>query len=96
MMATHLDARTFGRWRLAAIATIAALLACPLIAMQFTDQVRWNAFDFAAAAALLVALAAMIEIAFRLSRRTAIRAVAGTVVLAAFLLIWVDGAVGVF
>jgi hypothetical protein len=32
---------------------IAIILMIPLIAMQFTDEVNWSPFDFAAAAALL-------------------------------------------
>ena len=41
-------------WHIAGWGTAALLLLLPLIAMQFTDDVNWDATDFAFAAALIV------------------------------------------
>ncbi|SEK70744.1 hypothetical protein SAMN05216382_0960 [Sphingomonas palmae] len=82
--------------RLAMWLVFAAILVAPLIAMRFTDQVNWTAFDFAAAAALLALLGLSVEAATRLLHRPLARraAVAAAVVLVA--LIWAEGAVGIF
>lgn len=56
---------------------------------------NWTALDFLAATALLAALAGAIAIAFGRSQSRAYRAAAVVAVLAAFLLAWVNGAVGI-
>lgn len=84
------------RWRLALWGGIAGLLLLPWVAMQFTDEMRWDAFDFAAAAVLLVGGGLAFEVAVRVTRRTSYRAAAGAALLFAVLLLWADGAVGVF
>jgi hypothetical protein len=83
-------------WRPLLWAGLAALLALPLIAMQFTRAVDWNGADFLAAAMLLVGTAVAIELAVRFIDRPALRvgAVIGAVGCAA--LIWADGAIGIF
>lgn len=68
---------------------IAALLwLMPLIAMQFTSEVNWTAFDFAVWAGMLVTAAGAYELAARFWRTTAYRAAAGFAIIAAFLLVW--------
>ena len=57
--------RRWSRWRIAAWAAAALILLLPLVAMQFTEEVRWTASDFAAAAALLGGGALLFEIASR-------------------------------
>lgn len=82
------------RWRIAMGATIAALLLAPLVAMRFTTEVRWTAFDFVAAAVLLGGAAIGCELAVRkLDGRR--RVVACSAVLTMLLLLWLQGAVGI-
>lgn len=77
-------------------AGIAVLLALPLLAMQFTDEVQWTAFDFSMAALLLVlpALAFELTSLFVEQRRVRIVLVSGFVL--ASLVLWAQGAVGLF
>jgi hypothetical protein len=83
-------------WRLAMWATIAGLLLLPLVAMQFTDEVAWNAADFAAAAVLLGGAGAIYEIAARRTVSSGRRAVIGASLVAIVVLVWIEGAVGIF
>ena len=83
------------RWRIAAWATAALILLVPLIAMQFTDQVVWDLADFAIFGALLVGVGVTYELVVRKTGDTAYRAAVGVALAAAFLLVWVNGAVGI-
>lgn len=75
---------------------VAAVLLAPLVAMQFTREVAWTASDFLFAGVLLIGAGALIELAVRrVANRTGAALIAGAVVLA-LLLIWADGAVGIF
>jgi hypothetical protein len=85
-----------GAWRRARWGAIAALILLPLIAMQFTDEVAWDASDFAAAAALLVGAGAIYELAVRGLRDAPRRLLFGGVLVALVLAIWAQGAVGIF
>jgi hypothetical protein len=74
----------------------AALLVTPLLAMRFTQEVQWRSSDFAAAAALLVAVGVVIELAVqKLGNRMTRLAIIGIAV-AAGVAVWADAAVGVF
>lgn len=81
-------------WRLAVWGAAAALLLVPLIAMQFTREVAWTAADFAVMGALLATACASWELAIRMSGNRAYRLAAGIAILAAFLLVWINLAVG--
>ena len=83
-------------WRLAMWTTIAALLLLPLIAMQFTREVAWDAADFAFAGVLLIGAGAIFELASWKVKDLKYRAAIGIALLAAVLLVWADGAVGIF
>jgi hypothetical protein len=48
------DGQRWSRGRIAVWATAALIMAVPLLAMQVTDQVLWDATDFAVFGALLV------------------------------------------
>lgn len=74
----------------------AAVLAVPLMATQFTDEVDWNMFDFAAIGTLLIGTGLLIVLASRKIRNTNHRAAVIVALLAALLLVWLEGAVGVF
>ena len=83
------------RWRVAAWTAAALLLLLPLVAMQFTDEVVWSAADFATFGALLLGVAGTYELAARKTGDTAYRAAVGVALAAAFLLIWINLAVGI-
>ena len=88
---------TLGRgslWRIVGWGLAAALLLAPLVAMQFTRDVRWGPIDFAAAAILIGSLGLAIEFAVRRSANLAYRLGAGLAAFTAFALIWVNLAVG--
>jgi len=82
-------------WRFVLWAIPTALLIAPAVAMQFTGEVQWSPFDFVFASVLLFGLAGTIDLAIRKGGSMAYRLGAGLAVLDSFLLIWVNGAVGV-
>lgn len=84
------------RWRIAGWGAAAALLLAPLVAMQFTEEVNWTPFDFAVFGTMLALAGGALELVVRLTRRQAVRVVAGTAIAVAFLLAWAHGAVGLF
>lgn len=85
-----------GRRRSIVWGTSCALLLFPLVAMRFTDDVRWDRADFVAAAGLLLVLGVVIELASKLLHRTLTRATVIGMASVAVTLIWADAAVGVF
>jgi hypothetical protein len=87
--------RRGSRWRIAAWAAAALLLLLPLFAMQVTDQVAWDVADFAFFGALLVGAGVTYELAARKTGNTAYRAAVGVALAAAFILVWMNLAVGV-
>lgn len=74
----------------------ATMLVLPLIAMRFTSEVKWDAADFLAAAILLVALGAAVELIVRFEAKIPTQAVLIAGALACVLLVWADAAVGIF
>ena len=79
-----------------ALTTIPLLLLIPLVAMQFTAEVNWSPLDFLVMAVLLVSSFALLEGVFRVVKKRKQRIVLALVVLAAFLLLWAELAVGIF
>ena len=75
-------------------AVVAFILLIPLVAMQFTEEVNWDLFDFAFMGALLFGSGLAYELVARKGRAVAYRAAVGVALAAAFLLVWVNGAVG--
>ncbi|MCB5175304.1 hypothetical protein [Microvirga lenta] len=82
-------------WRLAPWAISALLLLLPLVAMQFTDEVAWDETDFAVFGAMLFGACGTYELAARMTGSVAYRAAVGVAVAAAFVLIWINLAVGI-
>ena len=82
-------------WRLVRWGGAALLLLLPWLAMQVTDEVRWDAADFAAWGLMLLTAVGAYELAARVTRDAGLRAIAGAVVVVAFLLVWAELAVGV-
>jgi len=87
--------RRGSRLRIAAWAAAALILLLPLFAMQFTDQVVWEVADFAVFGAPLVGASVTYELAARMTGNAAYRSAVGVALAAAFILVWVNGAVGV-
>jgi hypothetical protein len=75
--------------------TVALLLLMPFIAMQFTNMVKWDLADFTIFAAMLVTAGAALEFAARVTDNAAYRAAVGVAVAAAFMLVWINFAVGI-
>ena len=91
----NLGGRRGNPWSLAIWGFAGALLLLPLVAMQFTDEVNWTASDFAVFGVMLAVACGAYEFATRMSGSVAYRAGAGLAVVAGFLLVWVNLAVGI-
>lgn len=87
--------RRWSRLRIAAWAGATLLLLLPLFAMQFTDEVDWDVVDFAGFGALLVGVGVTYELAARKTGSTAYRSAVGVALVAAFVLIGMNAAVGI-
>lgn len=74
----------------------ALLLMIPLLAMQLTDEVAWNLFDFAVAGVLLVGTGVAYVLAARVVNNARYRVVLGAVLVVALAVVWAELAVGVF
>ena len=83
-----------GNWRWFLRGSLAALLLLPLLAMQFTDEVNWSLGDFVIMAVMLGLLDAAIELAARSPYHRYLRTALILAAIGAFLLIWLQGAVG--
>jgi hypothetical protein len=83
------------RWSIAVWGAAGALLLLPLVAMQFTQEVDWNAADFAVFGAMLLAACGAYELAARTTGNIAYRAGVGVAIAAAFILVWMNLAVGI-
>jgi hypothetical protein len=83
-------------WRLLLWAVPTALLVTPAVMMvRQADGWQWSPPDFVFAAVLLYGTTGLIDLAIRKGGSTAYRLGAGLAALTAFLLIWINGAVGV-
>ena len=71
------------------------ILLIPLMTMQFTEEVNWDLFDFAFMGALLFGAGLTYKLIARKGSTTAYRAAVGIAVVAALLLVWINGAVGI-
>lgn len=83
------------RWRAAGWTAAALLLLTPWVAMRFTDEVAWTAGDFAFMAILLLAVGLPLEFTARRTRNPAYRAAVGAALAGAFVLVWINAAVGI-
>ena len=83
------------RWRMAGWGLAGLLLLLPLVAMQFGDEVNWTGSDFVFAATMFAVVGGAFELVVRHSDSPAYRAGGAAALLGAFLLVWINGAVGI-
>jgi uncharacterized membrane protein len=76
--------------------SVAILLLVPFIAMQFTAEVQWSAFDFLVAGILLSALGFSVDFILKKSRDSQKRLFWVLTIVCLFLLLWIEIAVGIF
>jgi len=70
------------------------LLLLPLVAMQFTNEVKWDGADFVFAGVVFGGIGIAFEVAFSASRRPAYRAAVAAAVAASYVIVWANAAVG--
>lgn len=85
---------TGNRLRIAVWGLAIGLFLLPLVAMQFTDEVAWTAFDFVFWGVMLLVACGVYEVATRISPSRWYRAGVGAAVVGGFLVLWVNAAVG--
>jgi hypothetical protein len=74
---------------------LVALWLLPLGAMQFSGEMDWDETDFMVFGAMLLGVGGLFELVLRGSRDLAFRLGAGVALLAGFLLVWINLAVGI-
>ena len=72
------------------------VLMVPLVAMQLTNEVKWDAADFIVMGLLLVGIGSVYVLLARLCSKAKYRLVLGVVLALVLLLAWAELAVGVF
>ena len=80
----------------AILITIALILLIPLIAMQFTDEVKWGVFDFLVMGILLLGTGLTCEFVMRKVKKFEHRILLIAGILVVLFLIWAELAVGIF
>lgn len=75
---------------------VAIILLIPLIAMQFTDEITWTFFDFVAMGILLLGAGLLCELILRRVILKVYRIALCLAVLATFIVVWIELAVGIF
>ncbi|AMU90910.1 hypothetical protein ATM17_17965 [Sphingopyxis macrogoltabida] len=96
MARTFIERAMYWRgWRIVGWGMAAFLLLLPFVAMQFTDAVDWSAGDFIFAGVMFAIVGGVLEVAVHSSDRIAYRLGTGIALLAGFLLVWINGAVGI-
>lgn len=78
------------------LTTATLLLLAPLIAMQFTSEVKWSGFDFLVMGVLLYSFGLLLELVLRKITNTRTRVVLVITLLLTLFLVWAELAVGIF
>lgn len=88
---------SLGKLRMIIILSVTTfILAIPLVAMQFTNEVDWTLSDFVTAGILLLSTGLAIELVIRNLKTGALRTIVLVVILLVLFLIWAELAVGIF
>lgn len=72
------------------------ILIVPLVAMRFSGEVNWDTADFLIMGTLIFGTAMVFEFAMSQMRDTTHRILIGTAIIALFIYIWAELAVGIF
>jgi hypothetical protein len=91
-----LPQRSLGQDLLRVALATAAILLILLVAMRFTEEVNWTAFDFVVAAVLLGLTGTAYVFFARMTRQRKWRLAVGAILFLALLLVWAELAVGIF
>lgn len=75
---------------------ITCILAVPLIAMQFTNEVNWQINDFVTATFLLIATVLVIEFITRIVKDKKLKLLLLVLLVLGLILLWAELAVGIF
>lgn len=75
---------------------VVILLLIPLVAMQFTNEVNWDWFDFLVMGILLTTTGLTCEFVLRRVKTTEKRIIVCAAILGALFLVWAELAVGIF
>ena len=75
---------------------VAFILLIPLTAMQFTDEVNWDVFDFVVMGTLLLGTGLTCELVMRNIRNKNYQIGLLAVIIVALFLVWAELAVGIF
>jgi hypothetical protein len=96
-MASEVEAMGSGnRWRLIGWGIAVAIILTPLVAMQLqAPGVNWTLGDFIFAIVLIGGVGLLFELAVRASRSWPYRGGVALALATAFLLVWINGAVGI-
>jgi cytochrome bd-type quinol oxidase subunit 2 len=78
------------------VLAVVFILLIPLVAMQFTQEVDWNLFDFMIMGVLLLGTGLLCELAIRRVKNRDYRIGFIAVILLVLFLIWAELAVGIF
>lgn len=76
------------------VSLTAFLLIIPLVAMQFTEQVNWNVFDFLVMGIMLLLFGSLLAFASIKIKKNKFLTI--LIILLSFLYIWAELAVGIF
>ena len=78
------------------ILAVPALLMIPLVGMQFSDEIDWSLLDFMVMGVLLLGAGLALELVLRKVPHKTNRIALVVIITIAFLLIWIELAVGIF
>lgn len=78
------------------LSAVVILLMIPLIAMQFTKEVDWSAFDFLLMGIMLTGTGLLCELVLRKFNGLQARLFLCGLILFTFILVWAELAVGIF
>ena len=87
----HIRPRRLVAWAI----VVGLLLLIPFVAMHFTSEVNWDLFDFVFMGCLLMGVGLSFELVLGRSQKTVYRVAFGVGLGTAFLLVWINGAVGI-
>ena len=76
------------------VLVVMIMLLVPLVAMRFTDEVKWSVYDFVIAGVLLLGTGLLCEWVLRKVKRWEYRVALCAAILFALLIVWAELAVG--